>query len=108
MKSGGWSMIMRRQSGIISFKRNWTEYKIGFGDSSSEHWIGLDIIHYMTNHLNYSLRIEMEDWDGNRRYANYDHFQIKSELDGYQLSINGFSGDAGDSLSSHNGLISKF
>jgi len=104
MKNNGWSVIMRRRTGLLSFNRDWNEYKIGFGDLSSEHWIGLDTIHYMTNQLNHSLRIDLEDWDGNRRFAHYDHFQIKSELDGYELSTSGYSGDAGDSLSSHNGL----
>lgn len=103
MKSNGFTLIMRRQFGQIDFKRNWTDYKSGFGDPSKDHWIGNDMLYYLTNQLNYSLRIELEDWDGNRKYANYEMFRVKSEFEGYELQVSGYSGDAGDSLSDHSG-----
>lgn len=103
MKSGGYTLIMRRQYGSLDFKRNWNDYKLGFGEPTKDHWIGNDMIYYLTNQLNYSLKIEMEDWDGNRKTANYDLFKVKSEKEGYQLEVSGYSGDAGDSLSTHDG-----
>ncbi len=57
----------------------------------------------MTNQGNYSLRIELEDWDGVKKYAKYDYFKIKSESDGYELEIGNYHGSAGDSLSYHKG-----
>ncbi|XP_062615421.1 fibrinogen beta chain-like isoform X2 [Saccostrea cucullata] len=36
---GGWTVIQRRQSGDVSFERNWEEYKMGFGDVSTSYWI---------------------------------------------------------------------
>lgn len=53
--------------------------------------------------MNYSLRIDMEDWNGVRKFASYDLFRILSEEEGYKLVINGYQGNAGDSLSAHNG-----
>ena len=44
------------------------------------------------------LRIEMEDWDGQKYYAEYDRFSISSEKDNYRLHVSGYHGNAGDSL----------
>ena len=44
------------------------------------------------------LRIEMEDWDGNKYFAEYDSFSISSEKDNYRLHVSGYHGNAGDSL----------
>ena len=33
-------MIMRRESGIVSFDHNWLEYENGFGDLDTEFWLG--------------------------------------------------------------------
>jgi hypothetical protein len=105
MKLAGLTVIMRRHSGLVDFYRNWTEYKRGFGEPAGggEYWLGNDLIHYVTTQFNYSLRIDMEDWSGAKRYATYDFFQVKSEEEGYELMVSGYKGDAGDSLSNHNG-----
>lgn len=104
MKSGGYTVIQRRTSGEIDFYRNSSEYKNGFGDPAKEYWIGLDTIYYLTSETNNTLRIEMEDWDGARRVATYEHFSIAPEMNNYELQVQGYSGDAGDSLSSHTGM----
>jgi hypothetical protein len=103
MLSGGMTTIMRRMNGDVDFYRNWTEYKQGFGEPSKEHWLGNDLIHYMTTQHSYSLRIELEDWQGNKKHALYDVFQIKSEIEGYELVVGGYQGTAGDSFGVHNG-----
>lgn len=33
-------MIMRRESGTVSFGHNWLEYENGFGDLDTEFWLG--------------------------------------------------------------------
>ncbi len=103
MKSNGYTVILRRKDGSVDFNRNWNDYKNGFGEPDKDHWIGNDMIYYLTNQLNYSLRIDLEDWEGNRKIAIYDLFRIESEENGYQLIVNGYSGDAGDSFGTHNG-----
>ena len=43
----------------------------------------------------YELRIDIEDIEGNKRYASYDYFDIGSSLNQYRLAVDGYSGDAG-------------
>ena len=44
------------------------------------------------------LRVDMEDFDGNIKYAEYKTFQVADEADKYRILIGGYSGTAGDSL----------
>ncbi|XP_078676401.1 ficolin-2-like [Branchiostoma floridae x Branchiostoma belcheri] len=101
---GGWTLIQRRQNGSVPFNRNWEEYKHGFGNKNGEYWLGNENIHLLTNCKNHSLRIDMEDWDENRRYALYNVFRVSDEEDGYRLHISGYSGTAGDSMAYSNGM----
>ena len=50
----------------------------------------------------YELRVNLEDFDGERRYAAYTRFSVGSDSEGYRLTMSGYSGTAGDSLSYHN------
>ncbi|XP_072931178.1 uncharacterized protein [Epargyreus clarus] len=98
---GGWTVIHRRDDYGIpaeNFNRDWSDYKNGFGDPSKEFWLGNENIYMLTNNDDYMLRVELEDFDGNKRYAQYSHFKIYSEAEYYKLEIDGYEGTAGDSL----------
>ena len=43
----------------------------------------------------YELRIDLQDWNGDRRYAKYSVFNVDDYRDNYKLLIVGYSGDAG-------------
>ena len=104
---GGWTVIQRRTDGSVNFFRNWDQYKIGFGQLNKEHWLGNENLFLMTIQAIYpggsELRVELEDWFGVKKYAKYSKFQIGSEQTKYQIHVSGYSGNAGDSLVSHNG-----
>ena len=51
-----------------------------------------------------TLRVELTDFEGEKRYAEYTTFQVLDSSRKYQLNIGGYSGDAGDSLGPHDGL----
>lgn len=68
-----------------------------------EHWLGNDNIHYLTNQNVYSLRVDLMDWDKTKKIAAYDYFLVENEDQGYRLHIDGYSGDAGDGLTKHDG-----
>ncbi|XP_078701708.1 angiopoietin-related protein 7-like [Branchiostoma floridae x Branchiostoma belcheri] len=40
----------------------------------------------------------MMDWDGNKRYAEYNTFRVSGESEQYRLTISGYSGTAGDTI----------
>ena len=52
----------------------------------------------LTNNDEYMLRVELEDFEGNKRYAQYSSFRLHSENENYRLEIDGYEGTAGDSL----------
>ena len=58
---------------------------------------GNEDLHLLTSSVDQELRIELADWDGQKRYAKYDDFKVGSEQqDKYRLiSIGAYSGTAG-------------
>lgn len=44
-ESKKWTVILKRDDGVMSFYRNWMEFKNGFGNVYAEFWIGLDRLH---------------------------------------------------------------
>ena len=82
----------------------WEEYQEGFGEMSGELWIGLRHIHQLTSRREYRLRVELEDWDGRWFHAEYDTFSIADETDNYRLRVDGYHGNAGDSLAYHDSM----
>nr|XP_039257821.1 microfibril-associated glycoprotein 4-like [Styela clava] len=100
---GGWMVFQRRTSGSTDFYNTWNEYVNGFGNKDDEYWLGLENFYHLTRDNDYELRIDLEDWDGNKKYAKYSHFKIGGRNSKYTLSVGGYTGDAGDSLSGHNG-----
>ena len=89
---GGWTVFQKRLDGSVDFFRGWADYKLGFGNLSGEFWLGLDKIHRLTSQTNNKLRVELEDFDGNTSYAEYDMFTVSSEASNYQLSLGTYSG----------------
>jgi hypothetical protein len=54
-----------------NFNRDWADYKNGFGDPAKEFWMGNENIYMLTNNEDYALRIELEDFEGNKRSARF-------------------------------------
>ena len=105
----GWTVFQRRQDGSVNFYRNWTDYKTGFGDLKGEFWLGLDKINRLTtangSGQRNSLLIDLEDFEGNKRYAKYTTFRVLDSSNNYRLDVGGYSGDATDSLQRHNNMM---
>ncbi|XP_029447737.1 angiopoietin-1 isoform X3 [Rhinatrema bivittatum] len=81
---GGWTIIQHREDGSVDFQKGWKEYKMGFGSPSGEYWLGNEFIFAITSQRQYSLRIELMDWEGNRAHSQYDRFHIGNEKQNYR------------------------
>ncbi|CAC5389870.1 Fibrinogen-like protein A,Ryncolin-4,Angiopoietin-related protein 7,Angiopoietin-related protein 1,Ficolin-3,Ficolin-1-B,Techylectin-5A,Ficolin-2,Ryncolin-1,Tenascin-R,Fibrinogen-like protein 1,Angiopoietin-1,Tenascin-X,Fibrinogen C domain-containing protein 1-A,Tenascin-N,Veficolin-1,Ryncolin-3,Tenascin,Fibrinogen C domain-containing protein 1,Ryncolin-2,Techylectin-5B,Angiopoietin-related protein 2,Angiopoietin-2,Microfibril-associated glycoprotein 4,Ficolin-1-A,Ficolin-1,Fibrinogen C domain-containing p len=99
---GGWTVFQRRQDGKVDFYRGWTEYVKGFGDIKTEFWLGNDKLNDLTSQGNYELRVNLMDFNGDKAYAKYSTFYIGDQSTNYILTVNGYSGTAGDALKFHN------
>ncbi|XP_036000157.1 fibrinogen C domain-containing protein 1 [Fundulus heteroclitus] len=106
---GGWTVIQRREDGSVNFFRGWEAYRDGFGTTTGEHWLGLQRIYALTRSGGFELRIDMADFDNATAFALYSDFSVgldsvNPEEDGYPLTVDGYSGTAGDSLLKHSGM----
>ncbi|XP_041372879.1 fibrinogen C domain-containing protein 1-like [Gigantopelta aegis] len=101
----GWLVIQRRTDGSEEFYRTWNEYKDGFGNLTNEFWLGNSQIHRITSQGLYDLRIDLEGFEGNNRFALYKNFSVASEQDFFRLSLGEYSGNAGDGLGHHRGAL---
>jgi len=68
----------------------------------SLHYIGLmlcagnDNLHLMTSDKRQRLRVDLADWEGNIRYAEYDDFQLDSvQAKCTLISLGTYGGNAG-------------
>jgi len=49
----------------------------------------------LTEGIDTELRIELMDWDGNVKTANYHNFRVGYRSGGYELTVGNYSGNAG-------------
>ncbi|XP_059193597.1 fibrinogen C domain-containing protein 1 [Centropristis striata] len=106
---GGWTVIQRREDGSVNFFRDWAAYRDGFGRTTGEHWLGLQRIYSMTRSGGFELRIDLADFDNGTAFAHYGDFSVgrdsvNPDEDGYPLTVDQYSGTAGDSLLKHSGM----
>ena len=68
-------LIQKRGNWGDDFVRDWDDYKKGFGNLDREFWIGNEDIYQMTKSGDMKLRVELEDFDGQTAWAEYDTFK---------------------------------
>ncbi|XP_034560964.1 tenascin-like [Notolabrus celidotus] len=99
---GGWTVFQRRKDGSVNFFRGWKDYTRGFGDVNGEFWLGLDNLHNLTTMTRMNLRVDLRD-QADAVFAKYMTFEVAKR--NYKLSVGGYSGTAGDSLTYHNNRL---
>ncbi|XP_013400569.1 tenascin-R [Lingula anatina] len=108
---GGWLIIQNRelthnQPPPLNFSGyGWGDYARGFGRVGYEFWWGLEKMNLLTSLNRYDLHLILHDYDSNTASAQYTGFSVGNSNNGYKLNIGKFmGGDAGDSLSSSEGV----
>ena len=77
MKNGGWTVFQSRMDGSVDFYRNWADYVAGFGQLKGEHWLGLEkLVCLTTRRPRTELRVDLADYEGNYKYAQYSFFSV--------------------------------
>ncbi|XP_052082691.1 fibrinogen-like protein A isoform X2 [Mytilus californianus] len=66
---GRWTVFQRRQDGKVDFYRGWKDYEDGFGNNKEEFWLGNKKLHILTASGNFTLRVDLSDFSGNKAYA---------------------------------------
>ena len=92
-KTHGWLSRLLCRLGII---------QKSFGNLKGEFWLGNDYLHRLTASASMVFRIDMEDYEDDRRFAEYTTFVVADESDDYRVTIDGYRGTAGDALLSLN------
>ena len=94
---GLWFQVFqRRQDGSVDFFRDWSDYEKGFGNVTSEHWLGNEKINRITVQGKYEIRVDLADFNGSVAYATYDHFCLGDANNKYNLILGSYSGNAGE------------
>ena len=57
--------------------------------------LGNEQLYLLTMNRKYKLRVELEDFEGESRWAEYSTFYVNPVTDNYRLTVDGYSGDAG-------------
>ena len=89
---GGWIVFQKRLDGSVDFYRNWIDYKNGFGNMSGEFWLGLDKINRLTRNKDMELRVDLEDFEGGKKFAKYSTFVVEDEDENYKLTVGRYAG----------------
>ena len=87
-------MFQRRLDGLVDFVLNWSDYKLVFANLNGEFWVGLVKIHRLTSYNNIMLRVDLEDFEWNITYVEYNRFGVMSENYKYKLLLGSYSGDS--------------
>ncbi|XP_033643308.1 microfibril-associated glycoprotein 4-like [Asterias rubens] len=109
---GGWIVFQRRRDGLQSFEKTWDEYAQGFGNLSTEFWLGNNNLRILTKPKkslgslggNVVLRAEVTDWADLKAFSKYNTFTVTGDL--YTLTAEDFdeSSTAGDGLAYQTGM----
>ena len=82
---GGWTVFQRRLDFSVDFYLGWESYKNGFEELNGEFWLGNANLHRLTAADDVTQRVDLEDFDGNKTYAEYTTFKVADEADGFRL-----------------------
>ena len=85
-------VIQRRRDGTRDFNENWQVYKLGFGESDGEFWLGNEAIHSLTSRRTYVLRVDLTNGEADAAVAEYDTFSLDTEDNKYALRLGEYRG----------------
>ncbi|XP_037799288.1 ficolin-1-like [Penaeus monodon] len=90
---GGWTVFFKREKNLIQerFNRSWSEYKDGFGNPSSEYWLGNELLHTMTSSREYTLRMDLQLATGDFKSGVWKRVLVDDEIGKYKMTLSSYS-----------------
>ena len=102
---GGWIVIQRnRKNSRLGFNKNWREYEEGFGDLNKDFWIGLELMHTLTQRGQWEMRVDYQNNDKTWSYLHYNQFSVGSASEEYPLTFGKFTGVGTDRFAYHKSM----
>lgn len=103
LEDGGWTVLQRNMQEKNKFwSRSWNDYKVGFGNLGSSHWLGNENIYLLTRQNSFSVRFLLTDSQGVNHNADYYSFRVDSENSSYALRLGAYQGQIRDALTAIN------
>ncbi|XP_042889426.1 fibrinogen-like protein 1 [Penaeus japonicus] len=90
---GGWTVFLNRvqQPQQLNFSEPWQAYADGFGDPSAEYWLGNKHLHAITKNGPYTLRIDAQNLEGEKRFGKWLQFSIGDENSMFKIKVSDYS-----------------
>nr|XP_039265843.1 ryncolin-2-like [Styela clava] len=82
-----WTVIQRRTSNKVNFDRTWEEYESGFGLPLEDYWIGLQMLHTMTEERPCEMEINVQFKNSYKTTAKFGSVTIGSQKTSYQMTF---------------------
>ena len=93
VSGGGWTVMLRRAGGQLTFRQRWREYKFGFGSfgPDSETWLGNEYVYQMSTKRNKELtmRVDAVSADDRTMTIVMRRVALLGEGQDYTLILNG-------------------
>jgi hypothetical protein len=101
---GGWLVLQRRSaSGTLNMTQSWHLYQDGFGNVTTEFWVGNKYFSELTNHTAYEIMFVFKLTNGSvLRKTKCDSFNVSSEEENYRLQLGTCEGPDAKILRSSN------
>jgi ficolin len=84
-----WTAIQRRIKGNVNFTRGMGDYINGFGELDGDHWIGIEMLHRLTNvnGTTSSVMVGSKDSNDTWKYQAEYNVSVGDRASGYQLHV---------------------
>ena len=85
---GGWIVMQKRFDGSVDFDRGWNMYRVGFGDTAGEYWLGNEFVHQYTKaYPGTEMMAEGTAFDGDQAAVKLKNFRLGDETSNYILGF---------------------
>ncbi|RXN27684.1 angiopoietin-related 3-like protein [Labeo rohita] len=102
-EEGVFTVIQRRHDGSVDFDQSWEKYEDGFGDFSSEFWLGLKKIYAVARKGHSLLHFQIEDWRREMHFMLYQYI-LEDAASNYTIHVKLQSAESSSAVDEHTGF----